>query len=206
MDLYGIHTGFHCSSGCLSVAFYQFIHFFGRQFSRNISSAGCRDTGSCCNRRSCIFCISFRACILQLNGNLCTFCMTGIYHLFKAFDGRIVIQTWFSRATFGSFMYDSCFDGDQSEPTFCTFPVVSNRLFTHGSVGIGKVIAHRRNYKTVFNRYRSDLNRLKHCNKFHNCSPFLSSVLPATPLPVLSLYFRKYVLPHTRFLFPGLHR
>ena len=83
MDLYGIHTGFHCSSGCLSVAFYQFIHFFGRQFSRNISSAGCRDTGSCCDRCSCIFCISFRACILQLNGNLCTFCMTGIYHLLK---------------------------------------------------------------------------------------------------------------------------
>ena len=30
VDLYSIHTGFHCSSCCLSVAFYQFIHFFGR--------------------------------------------------------------------------------------------------------------------------------------------------------------------------------
>ena len=30
VDLHSIHTGFHCSSCCLSVAFYQFIHFFGR--------------------------------------------------------------------------------------------------------------------------------------------------------------------------------
>ena len=30
VDLYSIHTGFHCSSCCFSVTFYQFIHFFGR--------------------------------------------------------------------------------------------------------------------------------------------------------------------------------
>ena len=206
MDLNSIHTCFHGSSCCFSVAFYQLIDFFGRHFSRNVSSAGCRDAGSCCDRCTCIFRISFRSCVLQLNGNFCTFRMTGIYHLFKTFDGRIVIQTRFSRTAFGPFMYNSCFDGDQSESTFCTFSVVSNRLFTHGSVSIGKIIAHRRNYKTVLYRYRSDLNRLKHCIKFHICSPFLSSVLPATPLQVLFLYFHKYGLLHTQCPFPGLHR
>ena len=206
MDLYGIHTGFHSSFCCFSVTFYQFIHFFGGQFSRNISSTGCRDTGSCCDRCTCILCISFRTCILQLDGNFCTFCVTGVYHVFETFDGRVVIQTRFSWAALGPFVYNRCFDGDQSESTFCTLSVICNRLLAHGSVGVGKVIAHRRNYKTVLYRYRSDLNRLKHCFKFHICSPFLSSVLPAMPLRVLSLYFHKYVLLHTRYLFPGLHR
>ena len=167
MDFNCVHTGFHCSLCCKTVAFYQFINFFCCNFLRCVSAAVRRNAGCCLDRCSCVLCVSFRACILKLYGNLCPLCMTGIYYLAEAFDCGVIIKARFTRAAFCTLMYNCCFNRDQTETTFCSFAVISNGLVAHASVCVCEVVSHWRNYEAVLYCHWTDVDRLKHCVKFH---------------------------------------
>ena len=93
--------------------------------------------------------------------------MTGIYYLAEAFDCGIIIKARFARAAFCTFMDYGCFDCDQTETAFCSFTIISYRLFAHASVCVCKVVSHWRNYETVLYCHWSDIDRLEHCIKFH---------------------------------------
>ena len=167
MDLNSICTGFHCSSCSLAVSFDQLINFLSCKLLRDISSAYRRNAGSCCDRCSCILRISLRTCILKLDGNLCSLCMTSVDNLAEALDSGVIIETWLTRATFCSFVNYSSFDSDQTETALGSFFIISCGLLAHGTVCVCKVISHWWNNKTVFHCHRTDLDRLKHRIEFH---------------------------------------
>ena len=172
MDLNSICTCFHGSSCCLAISFDQLINFLCCKLFRNVTSTYRRDAGCCCDRCSCVLCISFRTCILKLDGNFCTFHMASVNNFAEALDGRIIIETWFTRAAFCAFVNDGSLDSDQAKSAFCSFLIICSGLLTHSSVCICKVISHWRNNETVFYGHRADLDRLKHRIEFHVGSPF----------------------------------
>ena len=173
MDFNSICSCFHCSSCCLTVAFDQLVNFLSCKLLRNITSAYRRNAGCCCDRCSCVLCISLRTCVLKLDGHLCSFCMTSVDDLAEAFDRSVVVKTWFTRAALCAFVNYSSLDGDQTKSAFCSFSVICSGLLTHCSVCVCKVISHWRNNKTVLYCHRTDLDRLKHRIEFHMRSPFL---------------------------------
>ena len=167
VNFYCIGSALHCADCCISVSFNELIYLLCRNCFRNISSI------SCCNRCcrldwcSCILSISFRTCILKLNRNLSTFCMTGIGNLLQALDAVIIIQTRFSWAALCTFMNYCCFNCNQTELTFCTFSIVCNRLIAPCSICFCKVVSHWWYYETVLYCHWSDLNRRKHMFELH---------------------------------------
>ena len=170
MDFYGIYTRFYRTLCCFAIALYQFINSFCRNFFRNVFCFTCLDRRSCLDGSACIFRIAFRTSVLQLNGNFSSFCMNGIADFFQAFNAVVIVQTRFSGTAFCPFMYNSCFNGDQTKLTFCTFCIISNRLFTPCAICVCKVISHRWYDKTVFYNHRTNLDGRKHVFKFHNFS------------------------------------
>ena len=98
--------------------------------------------------------------------------MASVNNFAEALDGRIIIETWFTRAAFCAFVNDGSFDSDQAKSAFCSFLIICSGLLAHSSVCICKVISHWRNNETVFYGHRADLDRLKHRIEFHVGSPF----------------------------------
>ena len=74
-------------------------------------------------------------------------------------------------------MNDSCLKGDEAETALCPCGIICAGLIAHGAVGVGKVIAHRRNDKAVFDLHRSDLDRRKHVLEFHPVTSLLAKHL-----------------------------
>ena len=173
MDLNSICSCFHCSSCSFSVAFDQLVNFLSCKLFRDVASAYRRDAGCCCDRCSCVLCISFRTCILKLDGNFSTFLMTSVDYFAEALDGGVIIKTWFTRAAFCAFVNYGSLDCDKTETTFCSFLIICSGLLAHSSVCVCKVISHWRNNETVLYCHRTDLDRLKHRIEFHMRSPFL---------------------------------
>ena len=134
VNFYCISSALHRANCCITISFYESIHFFCRYCFRNVLSI-CR-CDCCCSldRCSCILCITFRSCILKLDRNLCAFCVTGICNSLQAFNTVIIIQARFLRASLSTFMYYSCFNRNQTKLSFCTFTVICNGLITPCSI------------------------------------------------------------------------
>ena len=171
VNFHCICSALHCTDRCISISFNKLIYLLCRNCFRNVSSISRCNSCCCLDWCSRILGISFRSGILKLNGNLSTFCMTGIGNLFQTLNAVVIIQTRFSRAALCSFMDNCCFDRDQAKLTFCTFSIVCNRLIAPCSICICKVISHWWYYKAVLYCHWSDLNRRKHIFELHYFFP-----------------------------------
>ncbi len=173
MDLNGIGTRLHGALCGLAVALDQLINLLCGDFHRDISSVRGSDRRSGLNGSARVLRVSFRTCVLQLDGDLCTFSMTCIDDFFEAFDGRIIVQAGLSGTALCALVDNGRLKGDQAETALCPCAVICCGLVAHGAVSIGKVIAHRRNNKAVLDNHGTNLNRRKHFYKFHSVTSLL---------------------------------
>lgn len=159
MHLHRIRTRLKGTFSGIPITPNQLVYLLGWHLFGHITPA-CRGNGrGRLQWSTCIFRIALGAGILQLHRDFGSIPMTGIDNSTQAGNGIVAIKARLQGTALRTAMHHRSLDGYQAEAPSCSRLIVGARLIGPTPIGVGKIVSHWRNNKTIRHFHRTDLDR-----------------------------------------------